>query len=178
VLTGLLAGLRWGESAALYTTDIDWKLGRIHVQRTWSAKGGRIEAPKNHKGRHVKASPALLGALRAHLEAMTLEGQVKGWSAEQRQLVFPNTAGRIVGYPQFIENVWQPLLAKAGLPYRRYHSTRHTFATWLLTDGADMRWVQYQLGHAKIGQTVDTYGHLQPDCHEAAVDGLDQYLTP
>src|SRR5262249_14183682 len=44
ILTGLLAGLRWGESAALYRTDIDWKRGRIHVVRTWSDKAGRIEA--------------------------------------------------------------------------------------------------------------------------------------
>jgi hypothetical protein len=27
ILTGLPAGLRWGEIAALYTTDIDWKRG-------------------------------------------------------------------------------------------------------------------------------------------------------
>lgn len=96
ILTGLLAGLRWGESAALYRGDIDWKRGRIHVQRTWSDKAGRIEAPKDSGGRHVKASPALLGALRAHLEAMTLEGQVKDWTPEQRQLVFPNKAGRVI----------------------------------------------------------------------------------
>jgi integrase len=176
ILTGLLAGLRWGESAALRVSDVDFKRGRIHVQRTWSDKAGRIEAPKDHEGRHVKASPALLAALRAHLEAVQLEGQVQDWTPEQRALVFPNKAGRVMQYSTFIEDVWQPLLAKAGLPYRKYHSTRHTFATWLLSDGADLRWVQGQLGHATIAQTADTYGHVQPDRHEAAVNGLDQYL--
>jgi integrase len=77
ILTGLLAGLRWGESAALYRGDIDWRRGRIHVQRTWSDKAGQIEAPKDSEGRYVKASPALLEALRAHLEVMALEGQVR-----------------------------------------------------------------------------------------------------
>lgn len=177
ILTGLLAGLRWGESAALRVSDIDFTRGRIRVERTWSAKAGRIEAPKDHEGRHVKASPALLATLRAHLEAVALEGQVQGWSVEQRALVFPNKAGRIMQYSTFLEDVWQPLLAKAGLPYRKYHSTRHTFATWLLSDGADLRWVQLQLGHASIAQTADTYGHVQPDRHEAAVNALDQYLT-
>ena len=177
ILTGLLAGLRWGESAALRVSDIDFRRGRIRVERTWSDKAGRLEAPKDHDGRHVKASPALLGALRAHLEAVALEGQVHDWSPEQRALVFPNKAGRIMQYSTFIEDVWQPLLAKAGLTYRKYHSTRHTFATWLLSDGADLRWVQQQLGHASIAQTADTYGHVQPDRHESAVNALDQYLS-
>ena len=162
ILTGLLGGLRWGESAALRASDIDFKRGRIRVERTWSDKAGRLEAPKDHEGRSVKASPALLAALRAQLEAVALEGQVQTWSPEQRKLVFPNKAGRIMQYSSFLEDVWQPLLAKAGLPYRKYHSTRHTFATWLLSDGADLRWVQQQLGHASIAQTADTYGHAGP----------------
>lgn len=144
--------------------------------RAWSDKAGRIEAPKDSDGRYVKASPALLEALRLHLEAMALEGQVNDWTPEQRQLVFPNKAGRVMQYSTFIEDVWQPLIAKAGLAYRKYHATRHTFATWLLEAGTDLRWVQSQLGHATIAQTADTYGHAQPDRHEAAVNGLDQYL--
>jgi integrase len=108
---------------------------------------------------------------------MELEGQVKDWTREQRTLVFPTTSGRIVRYSHFLEGVWQPLLSKAGLPYRKYHATRHTYATWLLSDGADLRWVQQQMGHASIGQTADTYGHVQPERHEVAVVGLDRYLT-
>jgi integrase len=125
----------------------------------------------------VKASPALLTALKAHCEAMTLEGQVQGWTPEQRDLVFPTRSGGVAKYAHFLERVWQPLLSKAGLPYRPYHSTRHTYATWLLSDGADLRWVQQQLGHATISQTADVYGHVQPDRHEAAAAGLDRYLT-
>lgn len=177
ILTALLGGLRWGESAALHKTDIDWTRGRLHVQRTWSEKGGRIEPCKDGEDRWVKASPALLAALRDHVARVELEGQVKNWTPEQRQLVFPTTAGRIIHYSHFLESVWQPLLNKAGLPYRKYHATRHTYATWLLSDGADLRWVQQQLGHASIGQTADTYGHVQPDRHESAVGGLDRYLT-
>jgi hypothetical protein len=51
---------------------------------------------------------------------------------------------------------WGPLLLKAGVRYRKYHATRHTFPTWLLEDGADVRWVQEQMGHASIEQTVGT----------------------
>jgi len=33
------------------------------------------------------------------------------------------------------------------------------------------------MGHASIGQTADTYGHVQPDRHDAAAAGLDRYLA-
>ena len=93
----------------------------------------------------------------------------------QRQIVFPNTVGRITRYGQFLENVCQPLLSKAGLPYRKYHATRHTYAAWHLSDGADLHWVQKPMGHATIAQTADTY--VQPERHEAAAAGLDRYLS-
>jgi len=81
----------------------------------------------------------------------------------------------LLKYSYFQEHVWRPLLAKAGLPYRKYHARRHSYATWLLSDVTDIRWVQQQLGHASIGQTADTYGHVQPARHESAVEGLDRY---
>src|SRR5207245_1248547 len=81
---------------------------------------------------------------------------------------------------------WAPFLLSgllAGLrwaeaaPRRRSAlATRHTYATWLLSDGADLRWVQQQLGHATISQTADTYGHVQPERHEVAAAGLDRYV--
>ena len=73
----------------------------------------------------------------------------------------------------FRETVWASLGAKAGLPYRKYHATRHTYATWLLETGADLRWVSARMGHASLKQTADTYGHLIMDRHQAAAGALD-----
>ena len=59
------------------------------------------------------------------------------------------------------DHFWRPLLLKAGLPYRNFHATRHTFATWLLDAREDPRRVQQWLGHATLEQTIGTYSHCQ-----------------
>ncbi len=110
-------------------------------------------------------SPTALEVLRAHVEAVALEAGVKGWPPDGR-LVFPNTRGRVTRYGQFLELVWQPLLEAARLPYRKPHAMRHTYATWMLEGGADLRYVRDQMGHASIQETEGTYGHLDRERHE------------
>jgi hypothetical protein len=39
-------------------------------------------------------------------------------------------------------------------------------------------WVQAQLGHATILQTVDTDAHLDTARHAAGAEALTRYLTP
>jgi len=52
---------------------------------------------------------------------------------------------------------------------------RHSYATWMLEAGADLRWVKDQLGHASIEETEGTYGPLERERHERRVD-LDAVL--
>jgi integrase len=171
-------GLRWGEATALYRNDLDVRRERVHIQRTWSEDGGRIEACKDGEDRWVKLPPSTIAALRAHLEAMALEASVKDWSAEQRQLVFPNTVGRVTRYGYFLEGMWQPLLKATRLPYRKPHAMRHSYAAWLLERKVDLRYVKEQMGHASIDETEGTYGHLVPERHESVVAQLDEFLSP
>jgi integrase len=174
LLVSLGGGLRWGEATALRRSDIDWRRGRLHVQRTWSESGGRVERGKDGEDCWVTVPASTLTALPAHCEAMDLEATLKEWTPEQRQLVFPNTVGGITRYGAFFELDWEPLLRSTALPYRKPHAMRHSYATWLLEAGADIRWVRDQMGHASIGETEGTYGHLVREHHERNVDALEQ----
>ncbi|CBK41391.1 Phage integrase (fragment, C-terminal) [Nitrospira defluvii] len=53
------------------------------------------------------------------------------------------------------------------------HSVRHTYASRLIANGENLKYVQEQLGHASITITCDTYGPLIPGGNRQAVDKLD-----
>jgi integrase len=168
--TAYKGGLRWGEIAALQPADIDFDREEITVRRTVS-EGGRIERPKNDIERTVLASPDLLKALRLQIEATSHEAATHGWT--DCPWVFPNLRGKLRSYSGTVTQ-WQKIQAKATVSYLNFHCTRHTFASTLLEGKADIRWVQNQLGHASISQTVDTYGHLVPEAHAHNVKILDR----
>ena len=50
----------------------------------------------------------------------------------------------------------------AGLPHFTLYDLRHTFATQLLTEGADLMYVAHQLGHSKPTTTLAYYAHWIP----------------
>ena len=60
-----------------------------------------------------------------------------------------------------------------GLPHRlRFHDLRHTCASLLIAQGASVKAIQAQLGHASATVTLDRYGHLFPDELQQLADRL------
>jgi integrase len=55
----------------------------------------------------------------------------------------------------------------------RFYDLRHTCASLLIAQGASIKAVQAQLGHATASITLDTYGHLFPSEMEALADRLE-----
>src|SRR5205807_2241559 len=58
---------------------------------------------------------------------------------------------------------FQRLLARAGLPRKRFYDLRHSCATLLLVQGVPARVVMEILGHSQIGLTLNTYTHVLPE---------------
>jgi site-specific recombinase XerD len=55
----------------------------------------------------------------------------------------------------------------------RFYDLRHTAASLLIREGASVKAVQKQLGHATASITLDTYGHLFPDELDALAARLE-----
>ena len=50
----------------------------------------------------------------------------------------------------------------AKVPDIRFHDMRHTFATLMLRNRADLNTVSRMLGHSSVKITLDVYGHVVP----------------
>ncbi len=61
---------------------------------------------------------------------------------------------------------------RAGISDFRIHDLRHTFASWLVTEGVPLLEVSRLLGHSTIKMT-ERYAHLEQDSLESAVSLLD-----
>jgi len=55
-----------------------------------------------------------------------------------------------------------------------YYDLRHTCASLLIAQGASVKAVQAQMGHATASITLDTYGHLFPDELETLAERLER----
>jgi integrase len=85
-------------------------------------------------------------------------------------------AGRQMGPWQLQRAFRAARSAVDGLPEGfRFHDLRHFYASLLISKGLDVKVVQARLRHASAKTTLDTYGHLWPDCDEttrAAISGV------
>ena len=45
----------------------------------------------------------------------------------------------------------------------KFHNLRHTYASFLIDQGENIKYIQKQLGHSKQSVTLDVYAHLFND---------------
>jgi integrase len=178
-LTFLRAGLRHGEVAGLHRADLDLRQHVIHVRRQWSRR--RIETPKNGKGRNVDMSKRLAAALKEWIAHQDLEAAASGRPTPE--ILFPGNTGGTRRIPSYLADnwlrykFWHPLLKSAQVRRLDLHGARHTFASRLIANNENLKYVSEQLGHSSIQVTADIYGHLIPGGNRQAVDRLDRVET-
>lgn len=134
-------GLRVSEICAL-PRYIDLSRGEISVR----GKGEKI--------RVVFLSEGARSAIKDYLK--------KRGDADEALFVSISKTGKVLGriIPRTIQRLVDTYAKKAGIPKRVHpHELRHSFATDLLINGADLRSVQELLGHANIS-TTQVYTHL------------------
>ena len=127
------AGLRVSEVANLKVSDIDSERMTL-----------RVEQGKGQRDRYVMLSPRLLELLRDWWRA----ARPQVWLFPGQNPINPVTARQLNRAVTAAKDL-------AGISKRiSPHTLRHSFATHLLEQGADIRVIQVLLGHAKLETTA------------------------
>ncbi|MDD4817647.1 MAG: site-specific tyrosine recombinase XerD [Victivallaceae bacterium] len=135
-------GLRASEAATLRASDIDFENSLLRV------------TGKGSKTRTVPAGTVAMQLLKRYIAEV--RPKIDSGAAPE---LFLSKSGRRLDR----ERIWQVVkyaAAAAGIAKNIHpHTLRHSFATHLLANGADLRVIQELLGHADIA-TTEIYTHV------------------
>ena len=139
-------GLRISELTSLKIEDIDMQEGIVHVHG------------KGNKMRIVPFYPLAKKILLRYLN----EVRSKWIHLETHTYVFINQRGKPIT-PRGVQYRLEEALQNSGLHMHVHpHMFRHSFATHLLDNGADLRLVQELLGHSSLS-TTQIYTHVSTE---------------
>jgi len=178
-------GLRPCEFVALKVGRLDLLRGTVRVAEAAPEVAGHLEwgGVKTHEARTVRLPRSLAEELGAYLA-----GRPNG----RDDLVFTAPRGGPLRESKFVPGRFKPAigaaneaiaqLAQDGRPDPlpkglRLYDLRHTAASLMIRQGASIKAVQKQLGHATASITLDTYGHLFPDELEALAGRMEDART-
>ena len=156
---GIFCGARAREIYSLRWGDIDHKAGTVFLRQT-----------KNGRSRHVYITKEIRDILERRYE-----------NQGRNELVFPSTKGTEITR---IYNTFDIVVAELGFnegvtDSRQkvvFHTTRHTFASWLVQRGVPIYTVAKLTGHSEL-RMVERYAHLAPDGVKEAAMLLEGALT-
>ena len=187
------AGLRLMECVRLRVKDIDFGNGLIVVRSGKGGKDRRVPLPRRIK-------PELeehLRAVRKQYERDMQEGIAGVSLPEGVEKKYPNAgkewgwwyvfpASRVAKDPRsgkilrhhihetLLQKAVKTAVGRAGIVKRAgCHTLRHSFATHMLQNGADIRTVQELLGHADVSTTM-IYTHVLQRLGEGGSSPLDR----
>ena len=139
----LHTGMRLGEILSLSWAQVDLRKGLIRVERT-----------KSGLSRLIPINTSLYGVLEA------IRGQSSGAS------LFRNAkTEKPLGS---VKTAFKAACRRAGIIGLRFHDLRHTFASRLVENGADLITVKELLGHSSV-KITERYTHSQSEQKKSAV---------
>ncbi len=184
------SGLRHGELAALAWEDVDFEKGIVNVRRNLTILD-MFGPPKTNAG--IRTVTLLQPALEALKEQYKLTGHHRKSEitfyhreygrTEKQKLHFVFMPRMCNGKQKPYYSVsslgarWNAAVKRAGIRRRNPYHTRHTFACWLLTAGANPAFIASQMGHETAQMVYEIYGMWIDDMNDEQVAMLNARLS-
>ncbi|WRA51917.1 site-specific integrase [Helicobacter pylori] len=141
-------GMRTGEQLALLWEDIDFNEKTITINKSLNELG-QITSPKNKPSiREVDLLEPVENILK----------ELQASEPDNKKFVFIDMPKR----SSVFQRHFKKLLKALNLKDRKLYTTRHTFASLMLSQGEEAMWVSKTLGHKDLNTTHKTYSHYIP----------------
>ena len=147
-------GLRAGEIGALKVSRLNLLRGRAEVSESADEANGKfnIGPTKTYSRRSVGMPTPLVEEMMLHIAGKA-----------PTDFVFEGPDGGPLRHSNWYPRHFKPAAMRAGCPAStRFHDLRHTYAAFLIAEGAHPRAMMERMGHSTINVTLGTYGHLFP----------------
>lgn len=162
VLIAYYAGLRIGEVYGLTWDNIDLEAGTIRVEKQLKQYKRKwyFSEPKSPSSiRTVMIGKTLAEALREEQKLQQQERSELGeYYQETRNLVNAKRGGGFYT-PNSFTYASRIIRFELGIDDFDFHCLRHTHATMLIENGANIKDVSLRLGHTRIETTLQIYTH-------------------
>lgn len=167
--TQIFTGMREGELLAIKWSDLDFKKGKLKVQRQYTQGELKETLKTSSSYRTIDICPTLLRILK---EYRVQRGKIS-------EFVFTNSKGNLHNPRNLIQRRFEPLLENIyhDRKYMRFYDLRGTYVDILLSQGVPLKYIQSQVGHSNFQTTMNAYSKLVKDVNEHAVDILEKTVS-
>ncbi|EQL72650.1 tyrosine-type recombinase/integrase [Helicobacter pylori] len=145
LMVAFFTGSRTGEQLALTWEDINFNEKKIVINKSLNELG-QITTPKN------KPSIREIDLLEPVAKILK---ELKESEPANKKFVFISMPKRSTMF----QRAFRSLLRALNLKERKLYTTRHTFASLMLSQGEEAMWVSKTLGHKDLNTTYKTYSH-------------------
>jgi len=165
-MLAIFSGARQGELLGLKWSDVLWETNQISISRTF-----------NNQAFYDAKTAASVRKIDLGAEVML---ELKKWRIacppNNLDLVFPNARGNPMNHNNMVDRHFIPALKRAGIDQVRFHDLRHTYASLKIDQGANIKYIQKQMGHKKATTTLDTYSHLLEESNPLSAQELENII--
>ncbi|OBU12347.1 site-specific integrase [Morganella psychrotolerans] len=185
-------GMRHGELCALSWEDIDTRNWTIAICRNLPIKD-HFTPPKTTSGiRTITLTIPAINALKSQMFYTKMCRQVEvdvhlreygkvrkdmcSFVFKPQQSSNNGTGGEWYASGSF-GSTWNSTLKRAGIRHRKAYESRHTYACWALSAGANPNFIAEQMGHTSAQMVYTVYGKWMSDNNSSQMDILNASFT-
>lgn len=165
-------GTRIGEAQGVMFKDINFRKKTVTISKSIDTKQKGIpyviNPTKTKKTRIIELPNELIKLLKVYYKKHV---NIDGWHEDLflfgLSKPLPNTT---------VDKTRKKYIEMAGVKYISSHCFRHSHATYLLSNGIDIKSVSERLGHKDVQETLNTYVHVLPSNRDRILALLEKSM--